>query len=161
MPEAATGGVLQKKLLLKLSQYPLEIFVLESLFQKVAGLKACIFIKKKPQYRCFPVNIAKFLRLPISKIICDRLLWTVFNGSLSHGSKGSRFKLYDVVRIQDPSHRPSFFVFKSASFVLNRVPISVWKPKKNTFDKSIKFLNCLFLVVVDGFRLFEVVFRSF
>ena len=37
--------------------------VLESLFNKVAGLKAWNFIKKRPQDRCFPVNIAKFLRL--------------------------------------------------------------------------------------------------
>ena len=41
--------------------------VLESLFNKVAELKACKFIKKKLQRRCFPVNIAKFLRAPILK----------------------------------------------------------------------------------------------
>ena len=39
--------------------------VLESLFSKVAGLKACNFIKKRLQHRCFPVNIAKFLRAAI------------------------------------------------------------------------------------------------
>ena len=33
--------------------------VLESLSNKVAGLKAGNFIKKKLQHRCFPVNIAK------------------------------------------------------------------------------------------------------
>ena len=38
--------------------------VLESLFNKVACLKACNFIKKRLQYMCFPVNIAKFLRIP-------------------------------------------------------------------------------------------------
>ena len=43
-------------------QYPQKTPVLESLFEKVAGLKACNFIKKRPQHRCFPVNIAKFLR---------------------------------------------------------------------------------------------------
>ena len=36
--------------------------VLESLFNKVAGLDACIFIKKRKQHRYFPVNIAKFSR---------------------------------------------------------------------------------------------------
>ena len=36
--------------------------VLESLFNKVPGLQACNFIKKRLQQRCFPVNIAKFLR---------------------------------------------------------------------------------------------------
>ena len=36
--------------------------VLESLFNKVAGLKTRNFIKKALQHWCFPVNIAKFLR---------------------------------------------------------------------------------------------------
>ena len=33
-----------------------------SLFHKVAGFQACNFTKKSLQHRCFPVNIAKFLR---------------------------------------------------------------------------------------------------
>ena len=36
--------------------------MLESLFNKVAGLKACNFIKKRSQDRCFPVDFAKLLR---------------------------------------------------------------------------------------------------
>ena len=36
--------------------------MLESLFDKVAGLKACNFIKKRLQHKCLAVNIAKFLR---------------------------------------------------------------------------------------------------
>ena len=35
--------------------------MLESLFNKVASLNACSFIKKRLLHRCFPVNIAKFL----------------------------------------------------------------------------------------------------
>ena len=35
--------------------------MLESFFNKVAGLKACNFIQKRLQHRCFPVNIAKYL----------------------------------------------------------------------------------------------------
>ena len=81
--------------------------VLEFLFKKVEGLKACNFIKKRPQHRCIPVNIAKFLRLLISKNIWDRLLFDCFNGSLLHGPKGSSSKLYDGVRLQGPSHRSS------------------------------------------------------
>ena len=38
--------------------------VLEPLFNKV-DLQACNFIKKRFQHRSFPVNIAKFLRIPI------------------------------------------------------------------------------------------------
>ena len=54
------------------------------------------------------------------------------------------------------------FVFKCAS--LKQVPTCIRKPKTNTFDKSIKFLHQLFLVVLDGFRSFQMVldhFRSF
>ena len=36
--------------------------VLEPLFNKAAGLKACIFIKKETPKQVFHVNIANFLR---------------------------------------------------------------------------------------------------
>ena len=36
--------------------------VLDSLFNKVAGLQISNFIKKWLQHRCFPVNVANFLR---------------------------------------------------------------------------------------------------
>ena len=35
--------------------------LLESFFNKLAGLKASNFIKKRLQHSCFPVSIAKFL----------------------------------------------------------------------------------------------------
>ena len=38
-------------------------------FTKILGLKDCNFIKKRLQDRCFPANIAKFLRTPILKNI--------------------------------------------------------------------------------------------
>ena len=40
---------------------------LESLFNKLAGLQACNFTRKKLQHRWFPVNIAKLLRTSILK----------------------------------------------------------------------------------------------
>ena len=42
--------------------------------------------------------------------------------------------------------------FKLASLLQKRVATCIQKPKKNTFDKSIKFLHWLFLVVLDDFR---------
>ena len=36
--------------------------VLDSLFNKVAGQKACNFIKKRLQHKCFPVKFVKFLK---------------------------------------------------------------------------------------------------
>ena len=48
--------------------------MLESFFNRVSGLQACNFIKKRLQNRCFSVDIAKFLRTSIFKKICERLL---------------------------------------------------------------------------------------
>ena len=48
--------------------------MLKSLFHKVTGLKTYIFIKKRPQHKCFIVNIAKSLRTPILKNIFQRML---------------------------------------------------------------------------------------
>ena len=59
--------------------------MLEALFNRVAGLRACNFIKRDSgpvillketetqQHRCFPVNIAKFSRTPILKKIFEQL----------------------------------------------------------------------------------------
>ena len=44
--------------------------MLDPPFKDVAGLKACNFIKKSLQDRCFHVNIEKFLMLLFSKNIC-------------------------------------------------------------------------------------------
>ena len=55
--------------------------VLESLFNKVPGLKVCNFIKTKLQHRYFPVKFAKSLTTPTLKNICERLVFPV--GELS------------------------------------------------------------------------------
>ena len=48
--------------------------MLESLLNKVKGLKAYNFLKKKLQHRCFSLNIVKFLRTFILKNTCE---WTL------------------------------------------------------------------------------------
>ena len=40
----------------------------------VANIQACNFVTKRLQKRCFPVKFTKFLKTPISKNICKRLL---------------------------------------------------------------------------------------
>ena len=84
--------------------------MLESLLKNVADLKTCNFIKKRPQNRCFLVNIAIFLILLISKIICEPQLFDFFNGSLLHRPKASRSRLYDGVRLQGLIHRSNFLL---------------------------------------------------
>ena len=64
---------------LKGSKYSQKTPELEPLFKNVAGLKTCNFIKKRPKHKCFPVNIAKSLRLLISKNISEQLLSFVLN----------------------------------------------------------------------------------
>ena len=48
--------------------------MLESLFDEVASLQACNFIKKRLQHRFFLVKFAKLLRTPILKSVCKRRL---------------------------------------------------------------------------------------
>ena len=43
--------------------------VLGYLFYKIVGPKPQDFIKKRFRHRCFPVNVAKFLKTPILKNI--------------------------------------------------------------------------------------------
>ena len=45
------------------------------------GLKACNFIKKRLQHRCFPVNIAKFLRTAFS---IEHLWWLLLFNTISN-----------------------------------------------------------------------------
>ena len=76
-----------KTLFLIVSQYSQEnTCVGVFFFNKNEGLQACNFIKKRLQHRCFLGNVAKFLRTPILKNTCERLLlsfsfmlvWTFF-----------------------------------------------------------------------------------
>ena len=46
-------------------------------FNKNTGLQGPSFIKKRHEPRCFFANIEKFLRTPILKNICERLLLRV------------------------------------------------------------------------------------
>ena len=49
---------------------------LESLFNEFADLKVCNFIKKGFQNRCFPMNIAKFLR---TAFLIGHLRWVLLS----------------------------------------------------------------------------------
>ena len=70
LTEAATGGVLWKKVILKILEISQEntcvgVFLIKSVKN---------FVKKRLQHRCSPVKFAKFLRTPILKNKCERLL---------------------------------------------------------------------------------------
>ena len=78
----ATRGVLEKKLLFIISQYSQENSCVGGFF--LIKLQAFSFIKKRLQHSCFPVNIAKFLRTPILKKICKRLLLDAKHFKVTH-----------------------------------------------------------------------------
>ena len=85
--------------------------VLEPLFNKVAGLTACDFIKKRLRRRCFPVNIARFLR---TGFFTEHLRWLLLtnNDPLS----GTRLT-HMQIQIQVPTMAPSSFaILRSDSF---------------------------------------------
>ena len=110
-----------KMLLLKILQYPHETPVLESLFK--------LFFSRSEGLQLYSnVNILKLKRLPISKNI--ECFFTV-NGSLLHGHKVSRSRIYEGIS----QHISSW--------------TCVWKRKTNAFAESIKLLYWLFLVVLD------------
>ena len=108
--EATTGGVLYKKLFLKILQYSQEKNCAGVSFLIKLQALSPVTLLKRLQHRCFPVNIVKFLRTPILKNICERLLlnsvWPlqfqmnqgyVFPKTkqiLSHGSKHELSLLY-------------------------------------------------------------------
>ena len=62
-----------KKLFLKILQYSQKNTCVRVFFNENPGLQSCNFIKERLQHRCFSVNIAKFLRIPILKEIYERL----------------------------------------------------------------------------------------
>ena len=51
--------------------------VSKSLFNRVAGLKGCSFIKTRLQHRCFPVEFTKFLRTSNLRSVND-CFWNLF-----------------------------------------------------------------------------------
>ena len=82
--EAASRGFYEKVVL---KNFPIFTgkHLCRSLFSiKVAGLQACSIFRRGFQHRCFPVNIAKFLRTPILNI-CKRLLLKWQNSCLHDG----------------------------------------------------------------------------
>ena len=63
-----------KFVFLKFSHYSQESPMLESLFNKVAGLRSATLLKKRLWHKCFPVNFAKFLRTPLLQNTSGRLV---------------------------------------------------------------------------------------
>ena len=85
--------------------------VLESLFNKVAGLKTCNFIRKRLRHRCFPVIFENCLRTPSfrtppvatfeAKHILQLSFYYVVEYEISSGIRATRKKL-NIFMLQLP-----------------------------------------------------------
>ena len=67
--------ILQNRGFLKIRKFYRNTPVLESLFNKAAGLKTCNFLKKRLQHRCFSVKFAEYLRRPNIQNIFGGYFW--------------------------------------------------------------------------------------
>ena len=102
--------------------------MVESLFNKVAGLQGN-YIKKRIQHRCFPMNNAKYLRTPILKNICVRLLLVFFkNNSLFSSNFPTNLKVADVL----PTHKK-----KDKSDIENYRPISILPTLSKIYERCV------------------------
>ena len=86
---------LKKGVLKYFAKFPRKTPVLESLFNKIAGLEDCNFIKKTLQHRCFPVKLAKFLRTPFF-YRTPQVATSVLYESMEKVVKKNRFSLRTV-----------------------------------------------------------------
>ena len=81
LSEAATGCILLKHVFLNVfllflfCKFHRKTPVLESVFNKVAGLQACDFTKKRLQHKCFPVKFAKFLKHLLWRTSVNDYFW--------------------------------------------------------------------------------------
>ena len=66
--------------------------VLVSLFNKIAGLKASSFFKKRLQHSCFSVNIAKLLRIALFIELFRRLLLDLTQSKLTQSRQSISIK---------------------------------------------------------------------
>ena len=70
------ADVLQNRCSWKFRKFHRKTLVSESPFNKVAGLEACDFVKKRLWHKYFPVKFAKFLRTPF---FTEHFRWLLLN----------------------------------------------------------------------------------
>ena len=109
--------------------------MLESLFDKVTGLQACIFTKKRLQHRFFPVNIAKFFRTPTLKYICEQLLLYFWNPNYKkYNLRTSRKLHFQLLSFSNFSSTEFVFAFPFFSHAISNIYHNI---------SSVLFFSCL------------------
>ena len=108
-----------------------------------AGLN---FTKKRLQHRCFPVNIVIFLRTPILKNICKRLLLSEDEFEVKVGLSSSE-KILVICFIESPLKmiKNAFYFILKAFFVLKIFKFLSWlfghAEKKAWLEDKVIFQN--------------------
>ena len=85
--------------------------------KKLQTLRPVAVLKIDPITGVFLWILQNFYTTYVKKHLqtCKQLLFNFFNGSIWHGPKGLRSRLYDGVRLQCPSHKSSFCFWVSIS----------------------------------------------
>ena len=109
--------------------------MLEPLFNKVAGLKAYNFIKKRLQHRCFPVNIAKLLR---TAFFIEQLRWLLLD-FLKNLLKTTLKIIISQEGFSQKFLRNDFLVFAEA--FLKITPLQVFRSFCLSLNKSEMYLE--------------------
>ena len=93
-------------MLLEISKNSQENTCARAFFNKVAGLSLATLLKKRLQYRCFPVNFATFLRTPFLQTTPGRLLLTLYDPEDTPEAAVCRCsKLHNIYRKKKLQHR--------------------------------------------------------
>ena len=95
-------------------------------FNKVAGLQACNFIKKRLQRKCFPLNIAKSLRTAFKEH-----LWWILNKNHciistspnKHNNLSPSFDVYSWQRVPNSLLYESPYIIACCPFFTNFVQL--------------------------------------
>ena len=119
---------------------------------KVAGLQAYNFIKKRLQHKSFLVNIGKFLRAPILKNIWERLLLNELNALLTSTKIKFIHNVHWMINCFDPASCPAQTCcvpvhLMSSSFRTETItlPVILRKTSPTPMGRSQGFLT-------DGFK---------
>ena len=137
--EATTGGVLYKKLFLKILQYSQEKnCAWVSFLIKLYALSPVTLLKRL-QHRRFPVNIVKFLRTLILKNICKRLLLNSVWPLQFWMNQGYVFPKTKQILSHGSKHEFSLLSIGEKNRETDLIFLSLWKFKlKRNCDDQLK-----------------------
>ena len=123
----------------------MKIPVLESLFNKVAGLRPATLLKKRLWHKCVPVNFAKFLRTPLLQNTSGWLLLTKLHDP---NRRKMRLPCFELRWLLNGMNMPWHSVF-SFLFFLFRNNVIREQLDENDFRRCYVFSESIIPKVLD------------